>query len=96
MRSTSCVAVVLVYAKGVGEVWGEDCINLFSYEHHIQEGEAMPHGKQAWIKHSPQKSFYPVPENSSGCVGGLTLIGEGLRWSHQRQRDDSVSPADWS
>lgn len=71
---------------------GEDCINLFSCECHIQEGEVVPHSKQAWIKHS----FYSVPENSSGCIGGLRLIGEGLWWSHQRQRNDSVAPAEWS
>jgi len=71
---------------------GEACINLFSCECHIQEGEALPHGEQALIKHS----FYSVPENSSGCIGGLRLIGEGLWWSHQRQRNDSVSPTERS
>lgn len=71
---------------------GEDCIHLFSCEPHTQEGGAVPHGKQAWIKHS----FYFVPENSSGCIGGLRLIGEGLWWSHQRKRNDSVAPAEQS
>lgn len=49
----------------------------------------MPRGKQAWIKHS----FCSIPENSSGCIGGLRLIEEGLWWSHQRQRNDLVGPA---
>lgn len=48
--------------------------------------------KPAWIKHS----FYSISENSSGCTGSLRLIGEGLWWSHQSERNDSVTPAEKS
>lgn len=48
--------------------------------------------KPAWIKHS----FYSIPENSSGCTGSLRLIGEGLWWSHQSERNDSITPAEQS
>lgn len=73
-------------------IWRWERIVLFSCERYIQEGEAVSHGKQAWIKHN----FYSVPENGSGCIGGLRLIGEGLWWSHQRKRNDSVGPAERS
>lgn len=81
-----------VWAKWVSQVLGEDCINLFSCECHIQEREAVPHGKN---QHG-LNSFYSVPENSSGYAGSLRLIGEGLWWSHQRERNDSVTPAEQS
>lgn len=83
------VLVVHIYAKWVGQVLVEDCVNLFPFEHHFREGKAMPPAKLARIKHS----FYPIPENSCGYVGDLRLIREGLWWSHRMQRNDSVIPA---